>query len=251
MSAGQSEQQFATHGFVKLTRFFTPAALIPVKQVVDIFHQGWCADNLEFYRTKAVNSSGLTSGQYLTPAQREILFNLISNRQLLDQVKQVIPRPLFMGTQLFFDPVTPEQRNYWHRDPQYHLSVDEQKAALGGPEVLHLRIPLTFDPGIEVIPGSHKNWDSAEELQVRLEQNGRKNDEQLGHGVKVPLQLGDVLLFSANMIHRGLYGENRLALDILYCEPAPQLLEFIQPSALPKSAAQLLSDPSLFLNISK
>ena len=184
----------------------------------------------------------------MTDEQRHILFQLISHSQLLKAVKQVIPAPLFMGTQLFFDPVKPQQANYWHRDPQYHLSVEQQKLALTGPEVLHVRIPLTADPGIEVIPGSHKNWDTEEELQVRLEKNGHKNSESLSNGVQIPLEVGDVLLFSANMIHRGLYGQNRLALDILYCERAPELIEFIQVNHQPSAVMLAKLDTGLFLS---
>ena len=152
-----------------------------------------------------------------------------------------------MGTQLFFDPFKTSQNNYWHRDPQYHLSVAEQKLALTGPEVLHVRIPFTVDPGVEVIPGSHKNWDTEEESQVRLELNGHKNSENLSNGVQIPLQVGDVLLFSANMIHRGLYGKDRLALDILYCERVPQLVEFIQVKHQPSAEMLADLDKSLFL----
>lgn len=39
---------------------------------------------------------------------------------------------------------------------------------------------------------------------------------------QIALEVGDVLLFSANMIHRGLYAKNRLTLDLLYCERSPQ-----------------------------
>ncbi|MBL4631973.1 MAG: phytanoyl-CoA dioxygenase family protein [Paraglaciecola sp.] len=152
-----------------------------------------------------------------------------------------------MGSQLFFDPVKSNQANYWHRDPQYHLSVDEQKLALSGPEVLHVRIPLTVDPGVEVVPGSHKNWDTDEQLQIRLEENGHKNSEILSTGVEIPLQVGDVLFFSANMIHRGLYGNNRLALDLLYCEREPQLIEFIQLKHQPSAEMLADLDNSLFL----
>jgi len=197
--------------------------------------------------SKAINSSGLTSGQYLNEEQRLTLFKLISDSQLINTLNQIIHKPLFMGSQLFFDPFKPKQSNYWHRDGQYHLSVDEQKLALTGPEVLHVRIPLTIDPGIEVIPGSHKNWDTNNELQIRLQQNEHKNSEHLSNGVQIPLQVGDVLMFSANMIHRGLYGKNRLALDILYCDSDPQLAEFIQVKHQP--SAQMLPDldKSLFL----
>jgi hypothetical protein len=57
----------------------------------------------------------------------------------------------------------------------------------------------------------------------------------------------NVLLFSANMIHRGLYGKNRLALDILYCGRHSTLSEFIQLKHQP--SAEMLSDldKSLFL----
>jgi ectoine hydroxylase-related dioxygenase (phytanoyl-CoA dioxygenase family) len=238
---------FKKFGFVKLPDFVNHPELLNVKEVVDKFHQSWCADNYDFYTSNAINSSGLTSGQYLTDKQRLLLFKLICNSQLLKVINQIIPQPLFMGSQLFFDPFKPKQANYWHRDPQYHMTVAEQKLALTGPEVLHVRIPLTADPGFEVIPGSHKNWDTEEELQVRLEQNGHKHSENLSNGEQIPLQVGDVLLFSANMIHRGLYGNNRLALDILYCERDPQLTEFIQLKHQP--TAEMLSDlnQSLFL----
>jgi hypothetical protein len=247
MSTGHTQQQFAKNGFVKLDTFLAPSSLSKVKQVVDVFHHAWCTDNHDFYETSAINSSGLTSEQYLTEAQRLVLFTLISDMRLLEAVSQVIHSPVFMGTQLFFDPFNTKQANYWHRDPQYHLTVQQQKLALTGPEVLHVRIPLTADPGVEVIPGSHINWDTDEELQVRLEQNGHKHSESLSNGVPIPLVIGDVLLFSANMIHRGLYGNNRLALDILYCERVPQLTEFIQLKQQPSAKMLPDLDKSLFL----
>jgi ectoine hydroxylase-related dioxygenase (phytanoyl-CoA dioxygenase family) len=247
MIAKPIHSQFSKNGFVKLSHFFEPPALKSITQVVEVFHQAWLRDNQAFFQAKAINSSGLTSGQYLTDKQRLVLFKLISNSQLTTVVKQVILKPLFMGSQLFFDPQNTNQANYWHRDPQYHLNVEEQKLALAGPEVLHVRIPLTTDPGIELVPSSHKNWDNEEELQVRLEQNGHKNSQPLTRGEKVPLQLGDVLLFSANIIHRGLYGNNRLALDILYCDRDPKLTEFIQVNHQPSAEMMANLDKDLFL----
>ena len=40
------------------------------------------------------------------------------------------------------------------------------------------------------------------------------------------LRRGDLLGFSANMIHRGIYGDDRLALDILLCENDPDILKY-------------------------
>lgn len=112
--------------------------------------------------------------------------------------------------------------------------------ALTGPEVLHVRIHLTADPGAEVIPGSHINWDTDKEWQVRLEQNGHKHSESLSNDVPIPLMVGGVLLFFVNMMHRGLYRNNMLALSILYCERVPQLTELIQLKHQP--SAQMLPD---------
>ncbi|MEP2654125.1 MAG: phytanoyl-CoA dioxygenase family protein, partial [Paraglaciecola sp.] len=212
------KKHFDEYGFVKLPNFFVEGQLSPIRELVDVFHHAWCKDNYAFYCNQAVNSSGLTSKQYLNNSARLRLFRLICDTSVLNVIEQLIPNPLFMGTQLFFDPITSNQANYWHRDLQYHLTPSEQKVALTGPEVLHLRIPLKDEPGIELIPGSHKQWDNEEELQVRLQQNGHTNAEHLSRGKTLPLQYGDALVFSANMIHRGLYGNNRLTLDILYCE---------------------------------
>lgn len=241
------KQHFDEYGFIKLTNLFVEGQLSPIRELVDVFHHAWCKKNNEFYSNKAVNSSGLTSQQYLNDTMRLNLFKLICDKSILNVVEQIIPKPLFMGTQLFFDPVTPNQANYWHRDPQYHLSPEEQKAALIGPEVLHLRVPLKDELGIELIPSSHKNWDNKEELQVRLQQNGHTNAENLSRGLTLPLQYGEALIFSANMIHRGLYGNNRLTLDILYCERARHLIEFINPEHQPSTAMQAKLNQNLFL----
>lgn len=241
------KQHFDEYGYVTLPKLFVEGQLSPIRELVDVFHHKWCMHNYEFYSKQAVNSSGLTSQQYLNDAMRLSLFELICDTSILNVVQQIIPAPLFMGTQLFFDPVTAEQANYWHRDPQYHLSPEEQKTALSGPEVLHVRIPLRDEPGIELIPGSHRQWDNEEELQVRLQQNGHTNAEHLSRGKTLPLQYGDGLVFSANMIHRGLYGNNRLSLDILYCERATHLIEFINPEHQPSAAMQAKLNQNLFL----
>jgi len=49
------------------------------------------------------------------------------------------------------------------------------------------------------------------------------------------------------MIHRGLYGLDRFALDILLCENAPQLQSFINYDVYPTSTARaLLPWPDVF-----
>ena len=232
--AEEQRQLYLRDGFVKLSQYFSAQEIADIKVVIDEFHQAWTADNQDFYQAKAVNSAYLTSGKYLARQQNRRLFEFIGSnkvRQLINATS--LEKVAFMNCQLFFNPVNPNQTNYWHRDPQYHLSVDEQRQALQGHDVIHCRIALSDEPGIEVIPGTHKRFDNDEELAVRLEQEGKQNSDSLSNGHIVPLNKGDVLLFSANMIHRGLYGKDRLALDLLFCEALAEFVAFTDSSCLP------------------
>ena len=229
--------EYERNGFLLLKNFYNETELKLIRHVVREFHLAWCKKNTDFYEEKAVNSAYLTSTQYLPAAQRQSLFMFIGSAKLMSVVNSVMKaRPSFMNTQLFFNPVNEEQKNYWHRDPQYHLTLEEQKEALSGPDVIHFRIPLVDEPGIELIPETHKRWDTKDELDVRLEKNGRKHYDELTTGLKISLEAGDLLVFSANMIHRGLYGLDRLSLDILFCDPEQSFVKFIDADCLPSQA---------------
>ncbi|MBL4679271.1 MAG: phytanoyl-CoA dioxygenase family protein [Pseudomonadales bacterium] len=103
--------------------------------------------------------------------------------------------------------------------------------------------------GVEIVPGTHRRWDTQEELDVRLEENGRHHYDDLIGARQIPLNKGDALLFSANMIHRGLYGMDRFALDILVSDPDISLLEFADEANLPnEEMRQKMDNPTLFDN---
>ena len=244
------EQDYQKNGYILVKGLFRPEELTNIHGVVNCFHDRWLKDNAEFYAKKAINSAYLTNRKYLTPEQRMVLFNLLTSDEILQLLHQVIPdAPVFMNTQLFFNPSTKEQNNYWHRDTQYHMNFDQQKAALKGPEVLHIRVLLTDEPGLELIPGSHTDWDTDEELLVRLERDGHVSHEALSRGVTIGLEVGDVLLFSANMIHRGLYGMDRFALDLLYFESDPEIMKFVDQDCFPnEEEMKKIKKPQVFLN---
>jgi len=57
------------------------------------------------------------------------------------------------------------------------------------------------------------------------------------------------LVFSADMIHRGLYGLDRLALDILVFDTKADFADYIDEQCLPSTKMMNeLKNPSLFLN---
>jgi ectoine hydroxylase-related dioxygenase (phytanoyl-CoA dioxygenase family) len=240
---------YQENGYIFLRNFFENSELEEIHPVVLKFHEAWKNENLDFYSTRAVNSAYLTGIKYLNVNERLKLFNFISSSKILNILLPLLDEAMFMNTQLFFNPSNKEQKNYWHRDPQYHLSEEQQKEALKTTPVLHFRVPFLDEPGIELIPGSHAAWDTDEELEIRLEKNGHKNFENLSTGKTIKLNAGDLFVFSANMIHRGLYGMDRLALDILFCKSDPELAKFIDKDCLPSQLElQKIKNPEIFLN---
>jgi ectoine hydroxylase-related dioxygenase (phytanoyl-CoA dioxygenase family) len=199
---------YKQNGFYLVKDRFGNSALSNLEDVILRFHEKWRGDNVSHYRAGAVNSAYLTGTKYLEDEDRMVLFKFITTSMVLDILQEIIPdSPAFMNTQLFFNPFNLEQKNYWHRDIQYNdYSVEYQKKAIKQFNVVHFRIPLRSEPGLEVIPGSHNRWDTDEEYHTRMQKNGRKNSDELKSSCRLQPGVGDLLVFSANMIHRGIYG---------------------------------------------
>ena len=169
---------------------------------------------------------------------------------MMDVVESVITNnPAFMNTQLFFNTVNPQQKDFWHRDCQYDHDVEMQKKVIHETQVVHLRVPLFDELGMELIPGTHKRWDSEEEFDVREERKGKLSSDSLSTGKAIQLFEGDLLVFSADMIHRGLYGLDRLALDVLVFDSAGDFVDYVDDDCLPNTAMlDEINDPRLFMN---
>ncbi|EOQ96247.1 phytanoyl-CoA dioxygenase PhyH [Leptospira wolbachii serovar Codice str. CDC] len=173
----------------------------------------------EFQNPKNINSAYLTSAKYMKDKNdRKTLFEFIESDLLLDVCDLIFNDPIyFLNTQIFFNPLDPNKLPYWHRDIQYlGISEEEQKNRIEKDHVWHFRIPLEEDPGIWLIPGSHTRWDTEKERQVRLELEGKKNNADMEGQILIPHNPGDLLVFSAHLIHKGNYGSNRFSFDILY-----------------------------------
>ncbi len=242
--------QYQSEGFVLFKGLFDTEKINCLAEVMTRHHHRWVADNMKIYHEGAINSAYITAPKYLADSDREIIFQFIAAPKISDVACELLPNgPAFMNTQLFFNPFNSQQLNYWHRDPQYHLSIEGQQQALSGAEVLHFRVALKDEPGIELVPGSHRNWDTEEQLDVRFEKNGRRKSDELIAGKKLPLDSGDLLVFSGNMLHRGLYGMDRFAFDILLCDKDPALLQYVDAQCLPSPSMMAhLDAPIMFEN---
>lgn len=239
-------------GFLLIKNFLSESQLSDLERITKEFHQSWLTHHEDIYHKGAVNSAYLTSGEFLSENSRISLLKFVSSTKITTEAKRSLEADdiRFLNTQLFFNPLNSSQKNYWHRDIQYTgIPESEQRRIIEqqSPEVIHLRLALADENGLEFIPGTHKRWDSAQEYETRFQLNGKKCHEDLPAGQAVPLKRGDLLVFDANMIHRGLYGKDRLALDILFCRPLPHIVKFIETKVLPKKEElHLMECPEVF-----
>lgn len=250
VNSSQLNNNYNVQGYFVIRDYFNASEISSLRKVILKFHELWKKDNAKFYQEEAFNSSLITGSQYLAYDDRVMLFNFISSKKMMNIVESVIPiNPAFMNTQLFFNPVNRLQKDFWHRDCQYDFDVEEQKKVIHDTQVVHLRIPLFDELGMELVPGTHRRWDSEEEFDVRQEEKGRVSSESLSTGKKIKLAAGDLLVFSADMIHRGLYGLDRLALDMLVFDSAADYVDYVDDDCLPDiSMLDKIDDPRLFIN---
>lgn len=244
------KQTYDHQGYFVIRNYFNDAQITALREVILTFHNAWKQANERFYQEEAFNSSLITGSEYLNDDDRVSLFNFISSNKIMDIVNAVIPNhPAFMNTQLFFNPYNQQQENFWHRDCQYDHNLADQQKAIQETQVLHLRVPLFDEPGMELVPGSHKRWDSTEELDVRLARKRKFSSDALSTGKQIELAAGDLLVFSADMIHRGIYGLDRLAFDILVFDSAGDFVDYVDDDCLPnQQMLKEINNPSLFNN---
>lgn len=222
-------------GYIHLPQFFSEDELVLLEAVLIKFHKQWLVDNNNAYQNGLINSHSLTGSKVLSNKDKLLLFDFVSQPRIATILKDIFPtKARFLNTQLFFDPVHKEQPNYWHRDVQYTgATIEEQQRSITTDNVVHFRVPLKQEKGIELIPSTHNTWDQAEEQDTRLSQNGRKPSDNLERGKVIALERGDLLVFSANMIHRGLYGNDRFTFDFIYVDDHPKFTEFIDANNQP------------------
>lgn len=232
--------QFEDQGYAILKRFFVPDEINSITYIVDRIYDQWRAENSHaLIEQQLINMHSLTHPQYFQGRSQERIqfFELISPVKLIHALRCIFNTDIyFHNTQLFFNPHDQAKRPYWHRDLQYSPIDDNVQAAEHNNLLsLHVRIPLVAEKGVELVPKTHQRWDTELERNVRFELNGHRNHEALPEAVLIELEPGDLLIFNAQMIHRGNYASNpaRKALDLCVGKPHPLVEGFLNPMGLP------------------
>lgn len=235
----EARQAYEEHGFAVVRKWLDQSAIKGLSGEADRILAQWMAENHARYVTeRLVNMHSLTSARYFGDSARRIrFFELVAAERLTALVDGMFGGGIyFHNTQLFFNPHENRRNPYWHRDLQYSPIEDEEQAREQGRMlILHMRIPLLPERGLEVVPGTHRRWDSALEADVRRERNGRGNSDSLPGAVLISVEPGDIVIFDAQMIHRGNYALNRerKALDLCIGRAHPFTLRYLDESVLP------------------
>ena len=239
------QRQYHKDGFVIVRDFFNATELALLTAFIDPIYQQWLVNNKAAYiEQQLVNMHSLTLPEYFdeNPFNRIEFFNAIAPSKLINLLTGIFATDIyFHNTQLFFNPYQDQphknlRQPYWHRDLQYSdIDDNTQQQQQSSMQPLHIRIPLIAETGVELVPGTHARWDTELEREVRLELNGHHNNEPLPNAVQIKLNLGDILVFNGQMIHRGQYALNpeRKALDICAGKPHPLLSRFLDHNVLP------------------
>lgn len=232
--------KFNQHGYLVVRQLVPKEDISALTDIVDRIFGQWAREHrTEYMEQGLANMYSLTRLEYFrdAPGERLEFFRMIASEELTRLIETMFGDEVyFHNTQLFFNPSEQKKLPYWHRDLQYSpiedaLQANEQGRLLS----LHLRIPMVAERGVELIPGTHARWDTELEHQVRLELNGHINSEDLPGAVLIELEPGDVLVFDAQMIHRGNYRLNttRKALDLCLGRAHPFTAKYLDAGALP------------------
>ncbi len=234
-----ARRAYEAKGFAVVRQWLDRQAIDALAGEAGRIHAQWMTDNrVHYVAERLVNMHSLTAVRYFSDATQRIrFFELIASERLTALVDGMFGEGIyFHNTQLFFNPHENSRLPYWHRDLQYSpISDDEQAREQRNMLSLHVRIPLLPERGLEIIPGTHRRWDTALEADVRGECNGRLNSEDLPDAELVCVEPGDVVIFDAQMIHRGNYALNpeRKALDLCVGRAHPFTLRYLDANVLP------------------
>lgn len=147
---------------------------------------------------------------------RADLMEAIADPRVLEVCAAILAdEPLFRCTSLFMNPLQTSQDGNWHRDSQFHCPDEEDEKRMianggGAGTSVQLQVALVPSDDVEVVPGSHRRWDTSAEYAIRRADGQRHNRSNAMPGaVRIALAPGDAVAFNPVGLHRGRYHTDR------------------------------------------
>ena len=207
-----------SEGYIVVRGLFTPERTEQLASICEEILQQWYCKNPETGEpggnADTVVMRHLNHPGYFDHAPEALnsLMDAVADNAVIETCRTILNEPpLFRCTSLFMNPTENSQDGNWHRDSQFLYPDESEEKKLferarpngGG---IQLQVALLPSDDIEIVPRSHRRWDTAEEYKIRKTEEGANNrSNAMPWALRVALQPGDVLAFNAFGLHRGRY----------------------------------------------
>jgi ectoine hydroxylase-related dioxygenase (phytanoyl-CoA dioxygenase family) len=215
-------EHWGRHGYLVLPGATDPALVVELRRICETILEAWRRRDPQTTRpgrtALPVCMRHLNHPAYFERAQDDFatLMRTIALPSILGVAREILGEaPMFRCTSLFFNPIGESFEGEWHRDVQYEESDEAMQRKIilesgGSGRAVQIQIALVPSADVEIVPGSHLRWDTADEYAIRLGEGGRNNRSALMPGAKrIALAPGDVAVFNPNAVHRGRYHEDK------------------------------------------
>lgn len=216
-------EQWQQYGYVIVRRLYEPERVQRLLAICNVLLEQWRTCNPE--NGKPGGDQNATCMRHLNhpgyyrahPEWRPFMLDAIADTGVLAIARAVFSEePLFRCTSFFVNPAETSADGNWHRDTQFWTPDDEAEQnalhnrSMNGSSI-QMQIALVPSDDVEIVPGSHRRWDTRDEYYIRKadEQTHNTSNDMPG-ALRASLQPGDAILFNPMGLHRGRYHSDRM-----------------------------------------
>lgn len=205
-------------GYILVRGLFSPERTEQLGSICEEILQQWYCKNPETGEPggnpDAVSMRHLNHPGYFAHAPESLNFfmDAVADDAVIETCRTILDEPpLFRCTSLFMNPTKNSQDGNWHRDSQFlYPDESEEKNLFAGAHSngggIQMQIALVPSDDSEIVPGSHRRWDTAAEYKIRKAAKGANNrSNDMPGALRLALQPGDAFAFNAFGLHRGRY----------------------------------------------
>jgi hypothetical protein len=216
-------QSFRVHGYFVVPAFLTRTEVGELRRACDIALAGARAASTE--TGHATPKIGLfTDPSYFAhePGAVDVLARFVASARVC-ALLEGLPlegeerTPRLKNADYYHEQTKRDWDGDWHRDSQFGQPDPElERRRIHTTTWVHVRVALEDDDRLEIVPGSHRRWDTPEELQIR--KGSRRASSDIAGATRITLRAGDACVFHAWSIHRATYRRAplRRTVDALY-----------------------------------
>jgi Phytanoyl-CoA dioxygenase (PhyH) len=216
-------QSFRVHGYFVVPAFLNPTELGELRRACDIALDRARRESIEIGHTTP-KIGVFTELSYFShqPKALEHLSKFVGSAHVCALLEGLATdgedaAPHLKNTDYYHEQTRRDWDGDWHRDSQFGQPDPElERRRILSTTSVHVRVALEDDDRLEIVPGSHRRWDTPEELEIR--KGSKRASSAMPGATRIALEAGDACVFHAWSIHRATYQRTplRRTLDSLY-----------------------------------